>query len=109
MSQPIDRTFPVPVEGIGTFTFRRRQMRDQIRIQAEATRLLGGPCDDPEQRDIAFMSATLITLTVDAPPGESFDELDPLDKETSAKLWRIFGALRVAEDRFRGGAKPQRA
>lgn len=102
MSTPV--TYPVSVEGIGDFVFRRRMIRDQIRIQAEASRITGGPTDDPDLKDISLALATLIVLTVEHPPKWTAEELDPLDKEISAQLWRVFGALRVAEDRFRGGA-----
>lgn len=98
-------TYPVPVEGIGTFTMRKRMLRDQVRIQAEASRITGGPTDDPDIKDISLAMATLMVLTAEAPSGWDVEKIDPLDKDASAQLWRVFGAVRVAEDRFRSGAK----
>ncbi|CAH2606338.1 conserved protein of unknown function (plasmid) [Rhodovastum atsumiense] len=102
--QAAERTYPVDVPGVGHFVFRKRLIRDQIRIQAEAVRITGGPTDDPDLKDISLAMATLIVLIKEAPAGWNVEYLDPLDRDVSAELWKVFGALRVAEDRFRGGA-----
>ncbi len=97
----LDRTYHVDVDDIGTFTFRRRVIRDQIRIEAEAFRILGGPIDDADLHHIALAMATLSTLTVTAPKGWNVEELDPLERSETAKLWSVYGGLRAAEEKFR--------
>ena len=97
----IERTYPVEVPNVGTFTFRKRLIRDQIKIEAEALRITGGPTDDKNLRDIALAMATLLTLTVEGPEKWDVEQLDPLDKDAAAQLWKVFGGLRIAEDKFR--------
>jgi hypothetical protein len=98
MAAPLE----VTVDGIGVFTFRHRALRDQFRIEGEASRLLGGPVDDPLLRAGAVAFATLAVLTITAPDGWNLDTLDPFDPSGSAgRLFQVHGALREAEDRFR--------
>lgn len=104
---PIHRTFTVPIEDIGTFTFRRRDMGDQLRIQAAYNTLAAG-ITDVAGLAAAEALATLPVLTVSAPPGWNLDELDPLDPEAWKKLGLVFGGLRKAEDDFRAGGAPKR-
>lgn len=104
---PIPPTFPVEVPDLGTFTFRKRTIELQVRIQTKAIEITGGRVDDPELKDISAAIATLKVLLVGGPDGWTTDSLDPFDREVSAQLWKVFGALRVAEDRFRGGAEAQ--
>jgi hypothetical protein len=96
-------TYPVTVEGVGHFVFRKRMMRDQVAIQAEASRMLGGPVDDPELRAFAHALVTLKTLAVQTPQGWNPEAVDPLDAEETGKLWRVYDAMRDAEERFRRG------
>lgn len=104
--------FEVDVGGIGKFTFAKRRFRDQFRIEALATQLLGGPCDDDRLRAGALAFATLSVLTVSHPEGWDLEALDPYDPaDSAAQLFKVHGALRDAEDRFRGqpakdGARP---
>lgn len=96
---------------MGTFYFRRRTMRDQLLMQAEFQRLAAG-LDGPGQqaeRMAAEALATLPMLTVEAPPGWDYEELDPLDGRDWAKLGAIYGGLRTAEGKFRGGPAQERA
>lgn len=104
----MNRTFPVPVDGVGTFTFRRRTMRDQLKIEAEATSILGAPLDGTDGRlsMSAVALATLGVLTVAAPDGWDLDAVDPLDEEAVARVFAVYEAFRNEEARFRGGAKP---
>lgn len=99
------KTYEVPVEGIGTFTFRKREMLDQVKIQAEASRMTDGPVDDPGLRRFTHALATLLRLTVLAPAGWAPLAIDPLDSEGTEKLWLVHDAMRDAEERFRKGAE----
>ena len=104
-----ERTYPVEVPNIGHFVFRKRLIRDQIRIEAEALRITGGPTTDKDLRDISMAMATLLTLTAEKPEDWDVEQLDPLDKDAAAQLWKVFGGLRIAEDKFFGRAAPERA
>jgi hypothetical protein len=112
MSQTAGRTFALPIEGIGTFIFAKRNMRLQFKITAEFTRLTEGlPEGDLslDARATATAVATLKVLTVEAPEGwgpADLDNVDPLDEEAQGKLARIFLALRAREDSFRKGSEP---
>jgi hypothetical protein len=99
--------FTVDVPDIGTFTFRRRTMQDQLLIQAEFAKLSAG-IEDLASRMAAEALATLPRIVEQAPPGFDLAELDPLDPEDWAKLGAIYGGLRDAEVKFRGGAAPER-
>lgn len=97
-------TFPVSVEGIGEFVFRRRNFRLQLQVEGAADRVTGGPVKDEGLAAFGHHVATLEVLTVDAPKGWDLDELDPLDPESFGKVQRVFRGLRDAELRFRAGA-----
>ncbi|WP_431860130.1 hypothetical protein [Azospirillum sp.] len=99
----MDRTHSVTVDGVGTFVFRRRAMRDQIRIEADAVRILGGPIEDDGLRSWALAMATLAALTVSAPDGWDLDTIDPLDEGATAKVLMVYGRLRETEEKFRKG------
>lgn len=100
------RNYPVAVEGVGDFVFRKRMLKDQITIQANASRMLGGPVDDAELRSFVHALATIQCLTVQAPADWKPEDMDPLETEETAKLWDVHEALRVAEEKFRKGATP---
>jgi hypothetical protein len=100
----VSRTFKVEVPGIGAFTFRQRTMRDQIRIEAEAGRILGGSTENAGLEAIARTMATLGVLTVESPPGWSVDDMDPFDDGAVESLMKVHGGLRDAERRFRDGS-----
>jgi hypothetical protein len=98
-------TFDVEVPDIGTFTFRKRTYRMQMKIEGEASRLLGGPVNDEWLRAGAEAFATLTVLTANAPPGWNIEAIDPLDpNEGTTRLLKVFNALREEELRFRQGA-----
>jgi hypothetical protein len=98
--------YQVHIEEIGTFTFARRTMRDQFRIQAEIARLTEGVSPVPDDLNIAASAvATIKTLTVVAPDGWDIDAMDPLEEDTYQKLVSVFGALRAREESFRSGSK----
>lgn len=78
-------------------------MRDQIRIEVEAHRLLDGEDSPPAGlRQFAVMLSTLVCLLESAPASVDFDALDPLDPESFSMLEEVYAALRSAEDTFRG-------
>lgn len=100
----IDRTFPLSVEGIGDFVFRKRRMPDQIKIEADARRMTDGPIDDVDLHQVCISYQTLKHLTVEAPADWDLENLDPLDPEDVNKMWKVWGALREQEEKFRKGA-----
>lgn len=95
------KTFPFEVPGIGGFTFRARKIRDEVQIQAEASRIMGGPCDATGVLNVAVAMATLSVLLTEKPEGFSIDDLDPLDGESIKTIFAVYGGLRTAEDEFR--------
>jgi hypothetical protein len=97
-------TFPVEVQDLGTFLFRRRTMRDNFAIEGEASRLVGGPVDDPILGAGAMAYATIQRLMVQPPDGWTLDGLNPYEAKAVEQIYRIAGALGEAEARFRGGA-----
>lgn len=100
--------FTVEVDGIGTFIFARRQMRDTYRIRGEYNKLTGGNYDDDGNfNDLpALAHATLAVLMVQAPDGFDLDALDPLtDDDCDTKIMKVFAALREKELSFRPGSR----
>lgn len=106
MARSPDATdFTVDVEGIGTFTFGRRRLADEVKIQVEYARLTEGVQPTPWLDLVATWLATLKILTVRAPDDWDIDEMDPLDEGTYSRLMKVHAALREKEDSFRRGAK----
>lgn len=104
MRAPSSTDFTVNVENIGEFSFAQRQMRDELKIQAEFRRLTEGlddPGDDLEM--VARIMSVLKVLMVMAPTEQwqDLDKLDPLEPDTYACLIRIYDALRDQERSFR--------
>lgn len=102
-------THNVTVEGVGLFTFTKRNVYTQVRIEAEAVKILGGPTEDPGLHTIALALATLQELTVAAPAGWELKALDPLEPEDMDRMWAVHEGLRAAEKRFRREAQARRA
>ena len=99
--------FYVDVEGIGTFSFGKRKMRDELRIAAEFSRLTEGVETPTAWLEIvAGWIAALTVLTVEAPAGWSLEDMDPLDQESYDKLRKVHEALRSKEHSFRKDKKP---
>ncbi len=97
--------FHVTVEGVGTFSFARRTMRDELRLSAEYSRITEGADPVPQWFDfIATAIAALKVLTVSAPDGWDVDQMDPLDDTTYDRITSVFRALREKEGSFRRGA-----
>lgn len=97
--------FVVQVEGIGSFTFGKRTMRDEIAIQVEYARIIDGVEPTTWLSVVGGWISALRVLTVRAPAGWDIDELDPLDNDTYAKMKRVHEALTEKERSFR--RKPQ--
>lgn len=102
---PQDTDFTIPVEGVGTFTFGKRTMRDEIAIQVEYARLIDGVEPTAWLQVVCGWLSVLSILTVRAPAGWDLDEIDPLDDETYARLKRVYDALVDKERSFRSGKK----
>lgn len=113
---PSKTDYQVTVDGIGTFTFGRRRVRDELAIAAEFSRLTEGvDTPTPFLESVAGWISTLKVLTVDAPEGwlldidgkptADLDMADPLDNDTYAKLIKVHAELRKKEGSFRSGAK----
>lgn len=100
--------FDVPVDGIGTFTFARRKMADEIAIQVEYARMIEGVQPTEWLALVAGWISALKILTVRAPAGWNIDEMDPLDDDTYAKLMRVHAALTEQERSFRKVAVARR-
>ncbi|MFT8945942.1 MAG: hypothetical protein ABF876_05095 [Acetobacter aceti] len=100
------RTYKVPVAGIGEFTFRRRTMRDQIRIEGEQEKLLGGPATSYSKglRIVSEAMATLYVLAEETPTGWTVENADPLDPDVSVRILKVWEAFREEERGFRQGA-----
>lgn len=104
MARPKHPTdFTVPVDGIGTFTFARRKMADEMKIQVEYARMIDGVEPTQWLSLVAGWMSALMVLTVKAPDGWDLDELDPLDNDTYAKLKRVYDELMLKEQSFRPG------
>ena len=105
---PGPSTFPVDVEDVGAFVFKRRTLDAQFKIEALATRMLGGETASDTLYRMAVTFATVSHLTVTAPEGWSVEDVDPLDNEQMDRVQKVFGRLRAAEETFRAGSKAQR-
>lgn len=99
--------FDVEVDGIGTFRFGRRTMRDEIKIQVEYARMIDGVEPTQWLALVAGWIAAFRVLTVLAPEGWNIDAMDPLDSETYKNLSKAHKALTDKELSFRG--KPTEA
>lgn len=99
---PGAKEFEVHIEGVGAFTFARRNMRRELAIASEYSRLTEG-VDTPSAflETVAGWISTLKVLTLRAPDGWELDELDPLDDESYAVLVKVHAALREKEGSFR--------
>lgn len=102
MRNPSRNDYEVPVEGIGNFTFARRAIGDELKIQAEYARINDGVSQPtPWLYSLATWFSALRVLMVKAPDGWSLEELDPLEDESYAKIKQVYEAMREKEDSFR--------
>lgn len=105
---PAATDFFVTVEGIGTFSFAQRKLRDELRIAAEYSRITEGVENPtPWLALVGGWIAAISVLAVTVPHGWDIEEMDPLDQDTYDKLRRVHEELRKKEQSFRsakGGA-----
>lgn len=102
--EPRTTDFVAQVDGVGIFTFAKRDMRDNFKVRAEYVRLTEGvtPTGDDDFMDIfAGAVAAIKVLTVEAPAGWEIDALDPFDDENYGKVMKVWEALRGKELTFR--------
>jgi hypothetical protein len=109
-----DRTYPVDVEGIGTFVFRRRTMEHRYAIAALALKIMGAGGGGGETPHLGVLQSTekmaeLQLLCVSGPDGWDIDALDPLDDEDCSKFEAVHKRFREAEETFRRELKAKRA
>jgi hypothetical protein len=105
MRAPSDTDFVLPVEGIGNFTFAKKNMRIQMAIECEYARLTEGiETVTPFLHVVSTALSNLAVLTVAAPPGWDLEELDPEDSDSYEKLLKVWGVLREKQATFRKGA-----
>lgn len=93
--------FIVPVDGVGNFTFGKRTMADEIKIQVEYARIIEGVEPTEWLSRVGGWISTLKVLTVRAPEGWDIDEMDPLDEKVYEDMMLVYLALRSREDTFR--------
>lgn len=99
--QPRETDYTVTVENVGTFTFAKRTMRDEIDVQVEFARIINGVEPTAWLEAVGGWMSTLRVLTVRAPDGWDLDGFDPFDPETYAKLRAVHSALVEKERSFR--------
>jgi hypothetical protein len=98
-------TFPVTVDGVGSFVCRRRTMRTAIAITAEYSRLTEGM----EQVPVAFAGicnfiAYLKVMVLTGPSDWDPYLTDPDSQTDMDRMGEVYAAVKDAEGRFRAGA-----
>lgn len=109
--EPQKSDFSVDVEGVGSFVFARRTMRDEIQIQREFARIIDGVEPTVWLAQVGGWLSSLRVLLVEAPSGwlrdvdgkptEDLMDIDPLDDDTYSKLMKVHTALSDKERSFR--------
>lgn len=94
--------FPVEIEGVGTFIFGRRTLKDELRIQAEYSRITEG-VETPTLMlyTLGIAIATIRVLMVQAPVGFDLDTLDPIEDDTFIQLQSVYEGVKAKEYSFR--------
>lgn len=93
--------YKVNVEGVGVFTFAKRTMKDEIKIQVEYARLIDGTEPTEWLQSVCGWLANFKVLMVSAPEDWDLEEMDPLDNESYTRMALVYGALREKERSFR--------
>lgn len=99
--QPKESDIFVPVQGLGTFTFGRRTMADEIEIQVQYSQLIQGVQPTEWLSLLATWMSAIKVLLVKAPAGWDIDALDPTEEETYSQLFAVHTALVTKEGSFR--------
>jgi hypothetical protein len=107
---PLPATFTVDMPDLGKFTFRRRNLGDDLRIMADYDRITGGLESPSSLLDsLATALATYKVLAAAWPSAEwaplRVEKMDTLADDRTAQLLSLFGALSAREDEFRPAAK----
>lgn len=102
MRRPQPTDFIVDVEGVGSFTFAKRTMADEIKIQVEYARIIEGVEATDWLSRVGGWISTLKVLTVRAPDSWDIDDMDPLDEKVYEDMLLVYLALRAKENSFRG-------
>jgi len=94
--------YQVQIDGLGSFTFGRRTMRDEFAIHAEYSRLTEG-VENPTYFLASFAEyfSVLKVLTVVAPGGWDIETIDPQEDASLAQMKSVYAALRAKEADFR--------
>jgi hypothetical protein len=105
-SPPVDDVdvFVETVKGVGDFTFRRRNMRWELKTRVEFRRLSEGEQLDEMTTLFIEAIADLKVLIVSGPAGwtpQGLDDMDPFDDATIGKVLKVWSALRGKEETFR--------
>ncbi len=100
--QAKDTDFIVPVPDVGSFTFGKRTMGDEIAIQVQFAKMIDG-VEQPTMwlQTVCGWLAVLRVLMVRHPDSFDMDDLDPQDDATYAKLAKVHDALITKERSFR--------
>lgn len=99
------KTFTVDVPEIGTFTFKKRRVPEQVQLESLSLEYTNGQRqEDSHLANMAHVFATLSVLMVKAPDGFDLDEMDPLDAADTDRMWAVWKELRDTEAAFRKGA-----
>ena len=98
--------YTVKVEGVGSFTFGRRAMRDEIDIQVAYARIIDGVEPTAWLQTVGGWIATFNVLTVRAPSDWNIETMDPTDPATYAKMRIVHEALSEKEGSFRRSTEP---
>lgn len=93
--------FVVNVEGVGSFTFARRTMREEIAIQVEYARIIDGVEPTAWLAAVGGWQSVFRVLTVRAPADWDIDGMDPSDDDTYYNLSKVYEALLEKERSFR--------
>lgn len=102
--RPQETDYTVTVEGVGSFTFGRRTMRDEFAIQVEYARIIEGVEPTVWLQTMGGWVSTLRVLTVRAPSDWDVDGMDPTEDESYAKIRLVYETLLEQERSFRRGS-----
>ena len=100
---PNKSDFTVNVDGVGSFTFGRRKLSDEVAIQREYAAILDGVKPTDWLEIVGNWIAVFKVMMVSAPSGWDLEEMDPLDNGTYQKMKRVYDAFIEKERSFRLG------
>lgn len=100
---PNKTDFLVEVDDVGTFTFGRRKLSDEVAIQREYALILDGAKPTDWLEIVGNWIAVFKVMMVTSPPSWDLDEMDPLDNGTYLKMRRVYDKFLEKERSFRLG------